>query len=822
MAYGDLDRRFLADFARYLRQWNPHIRTYMTARERFLVSRDQERIVLTPQLRLVVEYGADRRRENLPTVDEVVSLIPYEEEAGPREIILAERSDGGGVGGWHRVHAAHAAYLPLAYPLMLPRGDYGFHWGLSLQDLRERGRARMNLTLRMYAAYILHPRPSQSAVPFAFGRLFQQLTVDLWASIEQTRLNWLRNNQSRIRADLYCQVSDWLQAGDGDAEQLGRRVILPAGHHGSDRFYYRCYQNSMAIVRAMRKPDFFITVTCNPNWPEIRRELLPGQTARDRPDIVGRVFQIKSASLIEELEKGVLGGCKAIVWTLEFQKRGLPHRHILLFLDAEARHHLRLTENIDRVVRAELPLPADDPDGLLRPIVESHMIHGPCGDWNPRAPCTETLGTGATRCVRGYPRTFSTETVVPEDGYPLYRRRDNGERVEEKVDGTSVWLDNRWVVPYNPYLSRRYNAHINIEVCSTVQAVKYIHKYIYKGSDRVTVNLTARNGGDESIDEIDVYLQCRYISPAEAIVRIFEFPIHEEWPAVIVLPVHLEGEQAVFFPEDAGEEEMQARMDRHTPLTAFFEYNRLHAESRDVLYVDFPSGYAFKQSSRQWVPRQRGTSIGRMLYVPPQTGERWYLRLLLSSIPGATSFLALRTVNSIAYSSFREACVALGLLEDDRHWIMCFEEAQGWRTGRSLRDLFILVLLNGDVSDPAALWDRFRHSLCDDLARRRPPGYQDPPSLAEPWCDYGLFLLDTALKDAGRTLSDFGLPAPEHDWIPSCENPLIQRELAYDRDQQAQIAEDMEAALNADQLRIFHEIIDSVATHPQQTRKCMD
>ena len=76
--------------------------------------------------------------------------------------------------------------------------------------------------------------------------------------------------------------------------------------------------------------------------------------------------------------------------------------------------------------------------------------------------------------------------------------------------GETVDLDNRWIVPYNPYLSRKYRAHINVEVCASVRAVKYIHKYIYKGNDRTTVELGQN-------DEISQYLQGRYIGPSEAV-----------------------------------------------------------------------------------------------------------------------------------------------------------------------------------------------------------------------------------------------------------------------------------------------------------------
>ena len=47
------------------------------------------------------------------------------------------------------------------------------------------------------------------------------------------------------------------------------------------------------IVAKLSKPDLFLTFTCNPKWPEIVANLLPGQTASDRPDLVARVFKLK-------------------------------------------------------------------------------------------------------------------------------------------------------------------------------------------------------------------------------------------------------------------------------------------------------------------------------------------------------------------------------------------------------------------------------------------------------------------------------------------------------------------------------------------------
>ena len=78
-----------------------------------------------------------------------------------------------------------------------------------------------------------------------------------------------------------------------------------------------------------------------------------------------------------------------------------------------------------------------------------------------------------------------------------------------------------------------------MEVCASVQVIKYIHKYIYKGTDRMTLQLQS------SDDKISQYLQGWYIGPTEAIWQLFEYAMHEEQPPVINLSIHLPGQQIV-------------------------------------------------------------------------------------------------------------------------------------------------------------------------------------------------------------------------------------------------------------------------------------
>ncbi len=126
--------------------------------------------------------------------------------------------------------------------------------------------------------------------------------------------------------------------------------------------------------------------------------------------------------------------CLQVVYTIEFQKRGLPHAHILLWANESA--NFSTSEGIDKYISAEIPDVSMQPE--LYNAASEFMVHGPCGALNPKSPCMDQL---KHRCTKRFPKSFNPRTSFDANGYPVYMRRDNG-RVLYK---NGIPVDNRWV-----------------------------------------------------------------------------------------------------------------------------------------------------------------------------------------------------------------------------------------------------------------------------------------------------------------------------------------------------------------------------------------
>ncbi|OWZ09407.1 Helitron helicase [Phytophthora megakarya] len=346
---------------------------------------------------------------------------------------------------------------------------------------------------REHIAFRLFSDPEGGSVLHDGGRAYQQWCVDQRAKVEQEALRWYNNNQETLRADLYAGVEDAYRneapevVGEGEfrvseynqstgslndpvaggrlpwhfLDKRGKRVILPSSYNGGPRQMYKPYRDSVAIVREFGKPDFFLTMTCNPEWKEIREQIAEHQNPPDRPDIVARVWNQKLRALLHDLDEGVLGRILARIYVVEFQKRGLPHAHILIFLAEEDKSRTR--DLINKLVSCEIPDEATNPE--LYEMVKNCLMHGPCGSQNPNCVC---MVDG--KCSKGYPKPLVEVTRANVDGYAEVQRcrRPPGKlKFKNRVYDNAT--ANQWVVPYNPYMSPKYNCHINIEICTELR-----------------------------------------------------------------------------------------------------------------------------------------------------------------------------------------------------------------------------------------------------------------------------------------------------------------------------------------------------------------
>nr|XP_047122906.1 uncharacterized protein LOC124806222 [Hydra vulgaris] len=306
----------------------------------------------------------------------------------------------------------------------------------------------------------------------------------------------VRNNQNKLRSEQYDALHGHINNIANDRNiRPGRVVVLPSSYVGSPRALKENFEDAIAIIKKYGKVITHVQV-------------------------------------------------------IEFQKRGLPHAHILLHLANDDK--LETSQDIDDLICAEIPDPIVNCE--LYDIIKTCMIYGPCGILNPNSPC---MKDGV--CSKNYPKDFNANTVAVHNGYPRYRRRDNG--LVNNIKGGNV--DNRWVVPYNPWLSKKLMLKLAWHDCANVLINEQVNH-----------------------DEINTFLDCRYVSAPEALWRIFEYPISHMSHSIICLKVHLPENQVVYFREGEEQVALDRAAQRDTHLTACFRLNSENEGVNRYSYVD--------------------------------------------------------------------------------------------------------------------------------------------------------------------------------------------------------------------------------------------
>jgi hypothetical protein len=256
-------------------------------------------------------------------------------------------------------------------------------------------------------------------------------------------------------------------------------------------------------------------------------------------------------------------------------------------------------------------------------------------------------------------------------------------------------------------------------------------------------------------DEVQNYLDGRYVSVSKACHRLFAFDLHGMHPNVYRLAFHLPNEHTTYFHEGTTVGEAMMR-NNSTTLIGWCDFNRrakseyaaaatLVYNSNDptpplpttltTLYPNYLEIVVWSTSKKAWHLRKRAAGrrgasqnnhvtlgiVGHMYFVQPLEGKRYYLRVLLTHVARATCFEDLRTTHrphtptTVVHPTFKAAYLARGLLQDDAEWDQCLSEVAGVQLPRSLRQLFANMLIFNNVTNPGRLWDRHKGALTKDF-----------------------------------------------------------------------------------------------------------
>ncbi|KAL3848720.1 hypothetical protein ACJIZ3_010602 [Penstemon smallii] len=615
----------------------------------------------------------------------------------------------------------------------------------------------------------------------------------MYIKVETSRLDYYKSEQfqQELRVESLQGITDSLHVdGQTDPSQIGQKVILPSSFIGGPRDMRKRYVNAMALVERFGKPDLFLTMTCNPNWKEIRKHLLPSQLPHDRPDLIARVFKAKLEEFKDDIvRKKIFGEVAAYIYVVEYQKRGLPHAHWIIILTPP--NKIACPSTYDHIISAELP---DTSHPFLREYVVKHMMHGPCGSSNMKCSCMRN-----GECKYHYPKDFAEVTCNGLNSYPIYKRRDNGMSAVVR----NFRLDNRHVIPYSPYFLLKLDCHINVEVVTTEKLVKYLYKYVYKGHARSAFNVVGQTV-DDKYDEIQAYQEGRYICAPEACWRMFAFPMSEMYPPVIVMPVHLPNHQPLRFGLRQSLEQVASNpLAGKTMLTEFFEMNASNANSKNLnlLYKEYPEYFVWEGTKHKWKPRQRQVVVGRLCSVSPMEGERYFERLLLINVRCPSSFDDLMTVGGVKYTTFRETAVRRGLLQSDHYIDACLAEAASFQMPYCLRVLFAMLLVYGIAGDTQNLWDKYYECMSEDFVRMKI--FTDVEVLCKT-----VDAIELVLTSMDKTILDFPIKFP-------FQYPSVRSKISRDYEHECSInvsEEDIQSVhqLNTEQLCAFKIIIERV------------
>ena len=578
------------------------------------------------------------------------------------------------------------------------------------------------------------------------ARLAQYWLMDFYSRVLDQRMSIVRRMKTRIMMGQNRQPTDTLT----EHEEQDRRAAgyvdipkeesyLPSSVHGSPRHMTALARNALILVSEFGCPHVFITLTCNPKWPEIVSQLLPGQTAFDRPDVTAAVFKSRLDLMKMNLRNGkYFDGCELTYHfhVIEYQYRGLPHAHLVARFeeayDIDDPNRANLLYFVNKHFIAEMPrFEGEDyqnifaldgvpeyTDFFKRTAVEMVRM-------NNTHKCAMAVNgckkEADDKCRRGYGCTdIILDTYVNESTNRIvYRRRMECDLM---------------IVPYNLQMMMDWDSHINVEYSGSAYCALYLYKYCYKGAARKErIDLSFEQEHD-SLDEIKLFIYGRIMCSMSAVWRMYgyqDYPAPE--PAVCAFKVRT-GAQLKDFIQRKEVTDLQIYYNRPEELESlrYTEFLQQYNTSSQLpkYYADNPQSLDNLCIQRHYFkvymePDQEIRYVYRpvrqvkrcvrieMLFVTG--GDIFYLRLILLNRK-ARSDKDVLTYNPIrgggeplVCNSYQQSAIAHGYVDSVDDVRETFNDMCSNGTGCQCRSYFVVLTLHGYAT----------HAIFDDYEKKR-------------------------------------------------------------------------------------------------------
>ena len=485
---------------------------------------------------------------------------------------------------------------------------------------------------------------------------------------------------------------------DKDKNQFGIKTFIPATFTGSPAYWNSVAKNGFYLSMILGAPTFFITMTENPHWHEISA-LNTEKDIMMNSVLLARIFYQKKNSLISYIKKSkIFGEVKGYLWRDEYQKRGLPHCHILLWTDFDTSDTLEL----DKKVTCRLPL--EDPyitneirTNQLKELSKTFMTHT----------CTQRCGGLTGKCCYGFPKTPHDATTI-ENNRVEFARNEGDELI----------------VPHSPKLLALFRSHIDVEPVLSTSSIGYVLKYATKDSDSGDISFENIKYCGQEIGENDQlrrYAATHIVSAPEAYNSICGLRRQEMSPTIELLPIHEEGDRKIVVRRNETKEDIVKKIETSMSKLERYFARPLLPEFDNLKFCEYYSYYVVSKGTGGTPDRgdpvfsirlKRKRSFCAIKFVKLTDHELFALRLLLQEIP-AHSFDELRA----GFATFWEAAKDLGLVENGQEFQTIMAEAIAiHRPPSDLRVLVVMLYEQG--ADFEKLISAFSTELEADLTNK--------------------------------------------------------------------------------------------------------